>query len=90
MQQLCGKFHIYKVLFGAAIVLRLCRHWFLPLSVTKGDQTVRGKLLRVYLYVNLSMFAQGVYICDIIQYMQFIVSCKHTNAQMFTVKAEVA
>ncbi len=79
-----------RVSFGAAIVLWLWRHWFQSLSVSRGDQTGGGKLLKGYLYVNLSMFAQGVYICDIIQYMQFIVSCKHTNAQVFTVKTEVA
>lgn len=89
MKHSCGKFHINKVLFGADTVLWVYRHWLLSLSETKGGQTVRAKGLRVYLTVNSSVFARWVYICDMIQYMQFIVSCTHTNAQVFTVKTEV-
>lgn len=59
----CGKFHIIKVLFWAAIVRWLCRHCLLSLSESKGGQTVRGEGLRVHLSVNLSTFAQAVYIC---------------------------
>lgn len=35
-------------------------------SETKGGQTARGEGLKVYPSVNLSMFARGVYICDMI------------------------
>lgn len=77
-QHLCGKFHINK----AATVLWMYRHWPLPLSETNGGQTVKVKGFRVYLTVNLRTFAQGVHICDTIQYMQFIVSCTHTRTSV--------
>lgn len=86
MQLLGGNFHINKVLFGRVSALWLHRHWPLCPSETKGVPAVRGKGLRVYLILNLSMFAQGVYICDMIQYMEFIFSWKHTNVCVFAVK----
>lgn len=54
-----------------------------------GGQKEKGKGLRVYL-CQPELVWTGVYIWDMIQYRQFIVSCEHTNTVLAVKTLEVS